>query len=229
MKLKIKNLLIVSISGLFAGIFIGFGGIGALIAQTYIADSGIAKLLSALIFTVGLFFICIFQMNLYTGKIGYIINKDSRNIIHLFLILLFNFLGAYLMGLITYFLLKNNTEYIKIIQNLCNNKINFDSNSYLSLELIIKGILCGGLVFIATYIFKYAKTTLFKYLGIIVPIFIFAYAGFEHCIANVYYFGSGFIFSWYALENILIVIISNSIGSIIFALGFKFLTTTVND
>ena len=91
------------------------------------------------------------------------------------------------------------------------------------------GFLCGALVFIATYIYKFSKTAVFKYLGIVIPIFIFVLCGFEHCIANAFYFGFSFVFDWFALLNLVLVIIFNSLGSIVFYLGFKFINVKILD
>ena len=55
-----------------AGFMIGIG------AVIYISCEN--KIAGALLFTVGLFAVCAFGMNLFTGKIGYIIsNKNKPN------------------------------------------------------------------------------------------------------------------------------------------------------
>ena len=67
-----------------AGFMIGIG------AVIYISCEN--KIAGALLFTVGLFAVCAFGMNLFTGKIGYVIsNKNKPNCI---VIWLGNFLGA---------------------------------------------------------------------------------------------------------------------------------------
>ena len=92
-----------------------------------------------------------------------------------------------------------------------------------------KGFFFFLLIYIATYIYKSSKTAVFKYLGIVIPIFIFVLCGFEHCIANAFYFGFSFVFDWFALLNLVLVIIFNSLGSIVFYLGFKFINVKILD
>lgn len=79
MKKNIKNF----IKGIYAGIMIGIGG------TIYLSMS--SKVLGAIFFSIGLMMICIFNMNLYTGKIGYIINNKKSYLLELLLSLLGNF------------------------------------------------------------------------------------------------------------------------------------------
>ncbi len=76
MKKNIKNF----IKGIYAGIMIGIGG------TIYLSMS--SKVLGAIFFSIGLMMICIFNMNLYTGKIGYIINNKKSYLLELLLSLL---------------------------------------------------------------------------------------------------------------------------------------------
>ena len=218
-----------AISGIFAGFFIALGGISYIFCLAYISDQGLAKVLGSLIFTVGLFFVCVLGVFLYTGRIGYVFEKDDYKFTKLITMLLFNLLAAYLFGLVCYFIFQNDTNLINSVNNLTLNKINFLTDYYLPLKLMAKGFLCGALVFIATYIYKFSKTAVFKYLGIVIPIFIFVLCGFEHCIANAFYFGFSFVFDWFALLNLVLVIIFNSLGSIMFYLGFKFISVKIID
>ena len=58
--------------GMFAGIMIGIGGVVFLSLNN--------KILGATFFSIGLLVICMFDMYLYTGKIGYVI---SLSLIHI--------------------------------------------------------------------------------------------------------------------------------------------------
>ena len=151
-----------AISGIFAGFFIALGGISYIFCLAYISDQGLAKVLGSLIFTVGLFFVCVLGVFLYTGRIGYVFEKDDYKFTKLITMLLFNLLAAYLFGLVCYFIFQNDTNLINSVNNLTLNKINFLTDYYLPLKLMAKGFLCGALVFIATYIYKFSKTAVFK-------------------------------------------------------------------
>lgn len=230
MKEKLTNILKYTVSGGLAGFFISFGGLTYILCNAYISiDTGLAKFIGALAFTVGLFFICIFSLLLYTGRIGYIIDKEENKYLKLIVSLISNCVVAFLMGCLYYVIFKNNDTVMNYLSSIVSQKNNFLGNDLLSLELLIKGFLCGVCVYIATFIFKKANTTLFKFLGIIVPIFLFVFLGFEHCIANVFFDGFALEFSWQALCNFLLVLVGNSIGSITFNALFKYIEVKVND
>ena len=77
-------------SGLLAGIIIGLGG---LIFSVVMAGAATVaeRILAAFLFSIGLLLICIFGLNLYTGKIGYVLDNKPRYIIDL---------GEMLLGII---------------------------------------------------------------------------------------------------------------------------------
>lgn len=55
------------LKGVYAGIMIAIGEVAYLVIPN--------KVVGAFIFSVGLLTVCMYGMNLYTGKIGYIFNK----------------------------------------------------------------------------------------------------------------------------------------------------------
>ena len=68
MKKKIKKYVDSLLKGIYAGFMIGIGAIAFLSLEN--------KVLGSFFFSIGLLTICMYAMNLYTGKVGYIlINK----------------------------------------------------------------------------------------------------------------------------------------------------------
>ena len=63
LNLNLKKYLDFFIKGIYAGIMIGIGGIA------YLAIPN--KIVGSFIFSIGLLTVCMYGMNLYTGKIGY--------------------------------------------------------------------------------------------------------------------------------------------------------------
>ena len=49
-------------------------------------------------FSIGLLTICTYQMNLYTGKIGYVLVNKFNYVFELLLSLLGNFIGTFFVG-----------------------------------------------------------------------------------------------------------------------------------
>ena len=80
------------------------------------------------------------------------------------------------------------------------------------METVIRGAFCGMLVYIAVNLFRDKKTP----LGILIGIPVFILSGFEHSIADAFYFAAAGICSGKAILFILLVILGNSIGALIF-------------
>lgn len=196
MKKNIKNF----IKGIYAGIMIGIGG------TIYLSMS--SKVLGAIFFSIGLMMICIFNMNLYTGKIGYIINNKKSYLLELLLSLLGNFIGTYLVTFLI-----NNTRYAYLSETAREISMIKINDSIIS--ILILAMFCGILMFLAVDNYKKNKSDFAKYLGIFMCVIVFILSGFEHCIANMFYFSLASLWSTKSLWYILIMIIGNSIGAIL--------------
>ena len=175
------------IKSILAGIFIGIG------CNIYLSCDN--KYIGSLLFTIGLIAILYFSFNLYTGKVGYILNNNSKYIITLLIILLGNIIGAIFVGL----LFPNN-----LAITLCNNKL---SLSYYN--ILIKSIMCGLLIYIAVDSYSNNKNILLTIFCI--PTFILS--GYEHSIADIVYFSMARMFNIQTILFLIIVILGNAIGS----------------
>lgn len=223
----LKDILKTLTFGVLAGFAIGLGAFSSLFLKG--DSSTISLVLQAFIFTIGLFLICVLGLYLYTGKIGYILGAKKKFIVDLPIILIGNFIGAIVFGYICYFLVK--TGNITIVGDALEKIYVVKAANAMTAEgfgsLFIKGILCGFCVFLAVFIYQNAKSTGFKYLGIILPIMAFILCGFEHCIANVYYFSAGNHWDANSVLNILYVTVGNSVGSILLYGVFKLIKVEV--
>ena len=75
------------VKGILAGIMIAIGGTVFLSLDN--------KILGATFFSIGLFMILTNGMNLYTGKIGYILQNDKKYLVEVLATLIGNFVGTY--------------------------------------------------------------------------------------------------------------------------------------
>ena len=210
------------IKGILAGISIAIGGLLYLICSNYIPYVG--KIIGSILFSVGLFTVCTFKLNLYTGKIGQVFEEKKDRDFYIILVITYisNILASTCVGLICYYLFIN-TSLIKYVETLALSRTNFNSAEYI-FNLIIKSLLCGLCVFLAVKLFNkdYLKSKGIIFLVFFV--FLFVFSGYEHCIANVFYlvFGNQ-ITNIYAYLNVLISTIFNSLGSFIGVKLFKFI------
>ena len=227
----IKNRLNVLIFAIFAGIAIALGGILFILAKAYIPENNIISptLVGALLFPVGLLLVCYFKFNLYTGKIGIAfrnkkIDKKGLNVWEwLFIILIGNAIGAMAVGAITYLftLIDKESAFSLATYATGNSRImNYDFVSIFNMSY--KSILCGALVYIAIYLFNRLDNDFGKVIGIIVPIAFFVYAGFQHCVANMFYIAAGNAWNLHSLIGLLICIIGNSIGALLLDLFVQY-------
>ena len=163
------------------------------------------------LFSIGLILVCVFALQLYTGKIGVIFDdreKLKENAINLPIMLIGNAVGAFALGILCHFIFMNVPE-------INDRIIAISQGKTASNTVFLQGIFCGALVYIAVYLFKNLENWGMKIIGIITAVTLFVYCGFQHCIANMFYFGMAFNWNIDMLWNLLIVILTNSIGALL--------------
>ena len=203
---KIKKYSDFLIKGIYAGIMISVAG------MTYLSLSN--HVIGAFLFSIGLLVICMYGMNLYTGKIGYILINKKDYIFELIFTLLGNFIGTFLSAkvlLLTRFSSVSETA-SKIVSLKLNDNL---------LSIFILSMFCGILMYIAVNNYKKLNTDIGKYGCIFLCVMTFILCGFEHCVANMFYFSISSVWSLKSLCYMLIMILGNSVGSILIALYFN--------
>ena len=199
--------------GIFAGLAIGLGSLVYTVVSAYSAGLLAVNILASALFSIGLILVCVFGLQLYTGKIGVVFDdreKLKENAINLPIMLLGNAIGAFALGIICHFIFMNAPVIADRI-----NTISVGKTNAISTRLILQGIFCGALVYIAVYLFKNLENYAMKIIGIITAVTLFVYCGFQHCIANMFYFGMAFNWNINMLWNLLIVILTNSLGALL--------------
>lgn len=190
-----KRHLAAFLKGIPAGVLIGIGG------MVYLACDD--RYIGALLFSVALLSILLFKMNLFTGMIGYVHEQKLSYSFDSLLALIANFLAAFAAGW-----LRPASE--KVIA-LCEAKLQKASFP----TVFVDAILCGILIFVCVDIFKKQNRMIAVFLCI--PTFILC--GFEHCIADAYYFAAArMLTSPGAALFLLLVIVGNSIGGLLIPL-----------
>ena len=191
------------IRGIFAGLMIGIGG------TIYLSLDN--KIIGSFLFSIGLLMICMYNMNLYTGKIGYIVVNKKSYLIELLLTLIGNFIGTYILALAML-----NSRFSSISDKakvICDMKLNDNL-----LSILILSCLCGILMYIAVNNYKKHSTSIGKYMGIFMCVMVFILSGFEHSVANMFYFSVAGMLSWNTLLYIFVMVMGNSIGAILISL-----------
>ena len=201
-KIKFREYLDFLIKGIYAGIMIGIGGTVFLSVKDTVAGS--------FLFSIGLLMICMYGMNLYTGKIGYILVNKFNYVYELLLSLLGNFIGTFFVGRMVLL-----TRY-KTLSERALTMSNLKLNDNL-LSIFILAMFCGMLMYIAVNNYKKSTNEIGKYAGIFMCVMVFILCGFEHCVANMYYFTVANVWTGKAFLWLLMMVLGNSVGSILIA------------
>lgn len=195
------------IKSVLAGIMIGIGG------TIYLSIDN--KVVGASLFGIGLFMIVIYGFNLYTGKIGYLVDKFNFKYIKMLVITLIgNFIGTFFVGYILKF-----TRIYSLIHDKAKLLVNVKLDDSL-ISILILAFFCGILMYLAVNTYKENKD-ISKYLGVFLGVIVFILCGFEHCIANMYYFSVANIWNLNTLLYLLIMILGNSLGGMLVPLCNK--------
>ena len=198
-----------TVSGIFAGTMISIGGC------VFLSCMGMNKILAACLFSVALLCICMQGYSLYTGKIGFILSDYSGDAVSTLLLgLLGNTIATLLFGIALSYAIPSLKD---AALSICEAKLEQEL-----LSTFIRSSFCGMLMYQAVSIFKNQGKNV---IGILFCIPVFILSGFEHSIANMFYFAAAGIFSVDMIIYILVVILGNSAGAIFFDLPSFFKKT----
>ena len=184
------------LSGVQAGVMISIGG------AVFLACDN--KYAGAALFTVALLTICIKGYSLYTGKVGFLPETHNKEAFSVLLLgLLGNAVGTVCCGYLIRWGLPSLGETAAAI---CANKLNQTFP-----ETLIRGFFCGILMYVAVSVWRDHK----KIVGVLFCIPVFILAGFEHSIADMFYFAASGVVSLRAFAFIWTVILGNSLGGML--------------
>jgi formate/nitrite transporter len=224
--------------GILAGAFISFG---AIFATTTAAGSsalpfGVAKLLTGLVFCLGLILVVIAGAELFTGNNLIVMAWASKKVStgallrNWVIVYAANFVGSLGTAVLVFF----SQQYTfgggavgETALKIALGKVELGFGQAIAL-----GTLCNVLVCLAVWLTFSARSVMDKIMAVIFPITAFVAAGFEHSIANMYFipfailikmFDPGFAAStgldlaaltWgnFLLNNLLPVTIGNILG-----------------
>ncbi len=158
----------------------------------------------------------VFQLHLFTGKIGYLPFQNLTYLTELLITWIGNLVGTFL----TATMVRNSRIYegmAERVEQIAAVKLNDD---FLSIFLL--AIFCGMLMFIAVDCFKTQKGSTLQFIGVFVPVMVFILSGFEHVIANMFYFSLSASWSGHCFASVLVMTLGNSIGGMLIPLYLKY-------
>lgn len=194
------------LNSILGGMCIGIGGVVFLSCDSKVAG--------AVFFCLGLFTICTFGFNLYTGKVGYVFDNPLPYTWFVLSVWLGNLVGT---GIVGYAVRVTRISGIaEKAAALCQAKLDDGL-----ISIFILSVFCNILMFIAVDGYKNNPHELGKYLGIFLGVIVFILCGFEHCVANMFYFSVANVWSGKALLYMLVMSVGNACGGVIIPLVRK--------
>jgi formate/nitrite transporter FocA (FNT family) len=213
--MKVNEVIGFCLMAMFAGLMIGISGMASLLSTTRI-EGGLGKFIGSFMFSLGLYTILTFEMKLFTGLVPSIPTMGVKNMWKLPVCFVCNAIGVILSGWALTFM-PVFQEVSTAGSLLIATKLNMDT---WAMNAVCSGALCGILITIAVWALHH---TMFKGLstsmGVILPIIVFVFCGFDHSVANVLYFYFLGEFSWKVIAYVLLSIVGNVIGGLLLPLS----------
>ncbi|MDF1815083.1 MAG: formate/nitrite transporter family protein [Verrucomicrobiales bacterium] len=204
----------------------GFIGLGALYYLLIVSDPeisfGIERLLGGLVFSLGLILVIVAGAELFTGNnlmvMAWVSGKIplTRLLRNFGIVYLGNAVGAIGLALLVYL-----SGHLDMNNSLIGRTADEIAAAKLAMPLPVaffKGVLCNILVCLAVWLAMAGRSVTDKILAVVFPISAFVAAGFEHCIANLYFVPLGIFngakLSWsdFILDNLIPVTFGNLLG-----------------
>lgn len=170
-------------------------GLGALYYTVVVSDAGLsfaaARVMGGLVFSLGLAIVIVGGAELFTGNNLIVMAWASgdvptrlmlRNWVVVYFGNLIGAIGLAVLVLLSHHLDMNDGHVGLSILSTATAKIQPDA-----MTLFFKGVLCNLLVCLAVWLAYAGRSVTDKIVALILPISAFIAAGFEHCVANMYF------------------------------------------
>ena len=182
---------------ILAGAMIAMGAAASSVAAHTIPDVGVARLAAAVVFPVGLMMVILLGAELFTGDCLAVMSvldgkQKIRDIMRLlFIVYIGNFFGATLLAFLVS--MSGQLDYSAGMLGAYTIKVALGKVNISFTQGVVSGILCNILVCAAVLMAMCAKDVTGKIIAIFFSIMLFVTAGFEHCVANMYYITAGIL------------------------------------
>ena len=222
--------------GILAGIFIGLGGLANIIVSQSIGgiDIGLAKLLGAMIFPVGLMLVVVCGAELFTGNnLMTIAVLDKKiTIQQMFrnwgLVWIANLIGSLFLAILVHYSNLLTGDALSKAISTAEIKVGLPI-----LQAFFRGILCNIVVVLAVWLATSAQDIVSKIFACWFPIMLFVLCGFEHSVANMFFIPMGMMLGANIsildfILNLIIVTFGNIIGGAII-IPFTYYNCYINE
>ena len=185
-----------------AGAFIAFGAVFATVVSTGGTSYGVTRLLSGVVFSLGLILVVVGGAELFTGNnlivMAWASGKvsTSKLVRNWAVVYVGNMVGSIIIVVLVFgsgqYLFANGAVGEKML-SIASSKASLGFG-----QAICLGILCNVLVCLAVWLAFSARSTTDRILAVVPPVAAFVAAGFEHSVANMYFLPIGLLVKSFA-------------------------------
>ena len=184
-KLKINKWLSFIIDGILSGFTLGVGGMVSLSSDN--------RYIGAFLFSLGLFTIVQFRYGLFTGKVGYIVNREPAYILEVLVTLISNGIGTLAAAL----LLRQTRFFTSVVSGMeqtIEERVSATIDGKIHdgpLSIFVLALFCGMLMFTAVEVNRQCRAKgnfVGALFGVVFPVVVFIICGFNHCVADMFYY-----------------------------------------
>lgn len=217
--MKVKDIIVFVLLGIFAGAAIAIGGTASLYANNLL--SGLwGKIVGAVLFSLGMYTVIAFGLKLFTGMVSGIPTMGAKNWWQLPVCFIANAVGVAFIALFVRFSFICDTLAAQA-QALIDGKF---ADEMWAVKTLLSAIMCGILITFSVWSPRYAREKgLSATVGVMLPIVVFVFCGFDHSVADVYYLVLGGVWTWQAVAYVLLAILGNVVGGLLFPLATLFI------
>ena len=201
---------------ILSGAMIAICATSSLLANGVMKEFG--KFVGAILFSLGIFVILAYDMKLFTGLVATIPHMKLKNLWKLPTCFIGNAIGVAIVAVLVYFSPVSNVV-VSGAKSVISAKLYSENWAISSL---CSGVLCGILITLSVLSVNHShKKELSANVGVIFPIIVFAFCGFDHSVANMFYFYYLGEVSWQVVGYIMLTILGNVIGGVLLPLVIK--------
>ena len=205
-KMTKKDFIVFCVASVFGGIMVALGGAGLLLAMLYAGDVS-GRLIGAVLFSLAMFVVTTFGLYLITGLSTRILTMGIKNWWSLPVSLFFNVLGIAFAAVLVHY---SHVPLIETADAVMAGKL---CTHGWGVHSLCSGILCGIFIGLSVFLCRYtAKKHLSATVGVVFPVFVFVYCGFDNSLANVFYMFICSKMSWAMVGYCFVSLIGNLIG-----------------
>ena len=178
-----------------AGMMIAFGASASNVAAHAVTNVGLSRLVAGCVFPVGLMMVVLLGAELFTGDCLMAMgNAEGACTIwdlikFLFVVYVGNFVGSILLAVVN--VIFGQLNYFSGLLGAYTIKVAMGKVNMSFGQALCSGILCNILVCAAVLMAMCARDIVGKLFACFFTIMLFVVAGYEHCIANMYYIPAG--------------------------------------